>query len=116
KSRILKKIIAESEDKKEIDNAQKLLIAHTNDRKAYFQNIYTAFQSNYTVSPVVFLADSLITELYSGTTSGIFYGKDGQVDPEIKIKTDSFIILGRGSRDDDFLILNSEGKPFGPPV
>lgn len=116
KSRFLQNIIDTSEDTKEIERAQKELISHTNSRKAYFQYIKSAFASNYDQSPVLFVPDSLVTQLYEGVKEGIFYGDNGLISNDISLKTKSYILIGRGSRDDDFLILDEKGQPFGGAV
>lgn len=91
---------------------QKQLDDHLKDRKAYAVKTIKAFHEHYDFTRVLFMPDYLTYELYNGATSGIFFNDKAEIDPFIKLETSSSFIIGRASRDEDFVVLDAQGKPL----
>lgn len=115
KTKYLENIITTSKVKKEVLLAEKNLIKHQIDRDLYIKNIISSFSNKYSSTPVLFMPDYYSKNLYAEQQSGIFLNISGKVDSTIVLNSNNYIIIGRGSRDDDFLVLGRTGTPYGLP-
>ena len=113
KSKRLEELIKRKDlSDKERSRLQKQLDDHLRERKNYAINTIKAFDEYYDFAKVLFMPDYLTTALNQGKISEIFYNDKAEIDPFIKLETENYFIIGRGNRDEDFIVLDAQGRPL----
>ncbi len=115
---MLKKTIDDKDTDIELrENLRKTLKDHLKDRESYKKNVISAFKRNYNFSKVYFMNDYDIGLLKSGEKKGYFLNDDGEIDGEIVLNEDFFLIFGKGRNDDEIEIsqINGQEMPYAFP-
>lgn len=101
--------LADGSGSKLARKAQKMLDKHQADRLKYAHNVMDEIELNYDFSKVVYLPSHKMSEFSKGVRSGIFVGRDLNVDPSIELLSDKGLMAVRGSRDDVIYLKTWEG-------
>ena len=84
------------------------------DRNFYLNTMYTAWDSMYTFSDLVFVPDSLWNDFKNGKPMVFSDPKTRQLSDKFAIKTPSYYVLARGKRDFGFNFLDSHDHEVYP--
>jgi len=91
---------------------KKQLDDHLDDRNLIKMKTILAFEKNYKFSKVLFMPDSLSYQLTNGVRKGIFLDQEGNLDPNLALTDDDFLLLVRGDADHLFEFRNLDNTPL----
>jgi hypothetical protein len=84
---------SKSLDPQKIKRMQEVLVTTRAMTPAFNVRLMTSFSENYNFSEILFMHDTASISLKNGVTSGIFLDKRVQLDPNITLKTDDYLVL-----------------------
>ena len=91
---------------------KKQLDEHLDERNLTKMKTILAFEKNYKFSKVLFMPDSLSYQLSNGVRKGIFFDQEGNLDPNLALTDDEFLLLVRGDADHLFEFRNLDNSPL----
>jgi hypothetical protein len=103
----LKKSIATASNAKDRRRLETML--DKTESKTRNENLWLmeAFDSNYTLTPVLFMPDTMATKLKSGVREGIFLDAEQKIDPTVKLEGSFFVAFYGANTSDEKT--NNEG-------
>lgn len=119
-------------DKRKIEELERQVLASPSDKKIAKRLAYTlAYRAEfneklrdgltqyYDFSKVLYFYDYDAKKLLAGDKSGIFLNENFEVDPEIRLDTDDFLVLSEGAAGDSgidaYIVHDSEMNPLEKP-
>ena len=92
------------------DNLKK----HLAERALFTKSIIDNFEAFYTITPVVYMPDSLYKSFVKGEDGVYFLDKLGRLDESIKLpEGKDYYLITQGNFDYDFRVMDAQGNP--PP-
>lgn len=79
-----------------------ILAGTLKNRDEFNEAISTIFRDSFSFCPVYIMYDTCSKALNSGVKEGLFLGRDGKLDPSIKIETDNVFIVNYKKRGAEF--------------